>query len=310
MAFTFQCPHCHFSFDVAERFRGQRGQCAECGKPIELPGFRSEALERLERQAIQENQNRIYRRSMLRRWLSRGLAVLILAVIASVISWLVVRNSPPMTTAMRSAGQSAQTVRNMQSIAQALLAYDRQYGQLPPAALVDTDGTPLLSWRVLILPQLGYKQLYARFDLTKPWDSPENSPMIPQMPPEYSSMQSVGPPGLTSVSVVQGPGTFFPSSGVSRSIADASDAAGTTILLFESGRGEDTWTAPFDVSFTAAGPIRLRPGSAALAYRAIAADGQPLYLPIEVPRTLLHAAASISGGEDLQRAATDWRLQR
>jgi len=55
-------------------------------------------------------------------------------------------------------------------------------GRVPPVAIVDPEGKPLLSWRVLFLPQIDEQELFEKFDLTKPWDSPENLPLIEQMP--------------------------------------------------------------------------------------------------------------------------------
>ena len=42
--------------------------------------------------------------------------------------------------------------------------------------------TPLLSWRVAILPFIGEQNLYNRFRLDQPWDSPHNIALLPLMP--------------------------------------------------------------------------------------------------------------------------------
>ena len=56
------------------------------------------------------------------------------------------------------------------------------YGCLPPQAIVDQQGRPLLSWRVAILPYMGYSRLFHMFKLDEPWDSPHNRRLIPLMP--------------------------------------------------------------------------------------------------------------------------------
>jgi prepilin-type processing-associated H-X9-DG protein len=66
----------------------------------------------------------------------------------------------------------------MHEIASALLAYNSEHGTFPPAYVVDKDGKPLYSWRVLILPYIDHKDLYNMFHLDEPWDSPHNRRLI------------------------------------------------------------------------------------------------------------------------------------
>jgi prepilin-type processing-associated H-X9-DG protein len=74
--------------------------------------------------------------------------------------------------------QKAQCQNKMHEIAIALLAYKSEHGAFPPAYVADKDGKPLYSWRVLILPYMGYKELYDMFHLDEPWDSPYNRRLI------------------------------------------------------------------------------------------------------------------------------------
>src|SRR5262245_49932104 len=67
----------------------------------------------------------------------------------------------------------------------ALINYHDAHGRLPPYASYDADGTPLLSWRVLILPFIEQHQLYSQFHLDEPWDSPHNIELLPLMPISY-----------------------------------------------------------------------------------------------------------------------------
>ncbi len=62
----------------------------------------------------------------------------------------------------------------LQSISQAIQAYDETNGSLPPRVM-EKDGKPLLSWRVAILPQLKELDLYQQFHLDEPWDSAAQS---------------------------------------------------------------------------------------------------------------------------------------
>jgi hypothetical protein len=46
---------------------------------------------------------------------------------------------------------------------------------------------PLLSWRVAILPYIGEADLFAEFDLTKPWDAAPNLALLNRMPEVFRS---------------------------------------------------------------------------------------------------------------------------
>src|SRR5690606_10896708 len=79
------------------------------------------------------------------------------------------------------------------------------------AYTADDDGTPLLSWRVHILPFLGEQSLYDQFHLDEPWDSPHNTRLIARMPEVYrcpGADRDEG--GTTTYLVPRGEGTIFP----------------------------------------------------------------------------------------------------
>jgi hypothetical protein len=56
----------------------------------------------------------------------------------------------------------------------ALKQYHDAYQSLPPAYIADANGVPVHSWRVLLLPFLGYRDLYERYTFDEPWDSARN----------------------------------------------------------------------------------------------------------------------------------------
>src|SRR5262249_55645747 len=66
-------------------------------------------------------------------------------------------------------------------------------GNLPPVAIADRKGKPLLSWRVALLPYLGEWDLYRKFKLDEPWDSPHNKALLPLMPEIYACPSFKGP---------------------------------------------------------------------------------------------------------------------
>ena len=68
----------------------------------------------------------------------------------------------------------------------AMHKYHEIHGHFPAPAVVRDGGSPLLSWRVAILPYLGYRSLYERFHLGEPWDSAHDRDLLAEMPPEFA----------------------------------------------------------------------------------------------------------------------------
>ena len=82
--------------------------------------------------------------------------------------------------------QVEQCSRQLTRLGVALNLFQDAHGHFPAPAIAHADGTPLLSWRVAILPSLGYQSLYNRFRLDEPWDSPHNRALLSQMPAEFA----------------------------------------------------------------------------------------------------------------------------
>src|SRR6185437_3736578 len=64
---------------------------------------------------------------------------------------------------------------------------DKNGNRLPPHAIYDKNGKPLLSWRVMILPYLEQQDLYKQFHLNEAWDSEHNKKLLAKMPKTYAS---------------------------------------------------------------------------------------------------------------------------
>jgi hypothetical protein len=104
-----------------------------------------------------------------------------------------------------------QTRDNLKQIALAMHNYVDQQGTFPPSAIYAADGaTPLLSWRVALLPYLGEGQLYRQFKFDEPWDSEHNKKLLAQMPAVYR-VAALQPRGATATyyQVIVGNGCVF-----------------------------------------------------------------------------------------------------
>jgi hypothetical protein len=151
---------------------------------------------------------------------------------------------------MRSAGEAArrsQCVHHLKQIGLALNNYHTVNGCLPPAAITDKDGKPLLSWRVAILPYMGSSEsseLYSKFHLDEPWDSPHNHSLLVQMPlgficPSDKTLK----PGMTGYQAVIGANTAFTPDFEPLRFEDFTDGTNNTLLVSESRRAVP-WTSP------------------------------------------------------------------
>ncbi len=95
---------------------------------------------------------------------------------------------PAMQTA-RDSAQRLQCTNNLKQIGVAMFTYEDVHKSFPAPAMLAADGkTPLLSWRVAILPYLEQEHLYKQFKLNEPWDSPTNKALIAKMPPIFACL--------------------------------------------------------------------------------------------------------------------------
>jgi prepilin-type processing-associated H-X9-DG protein len=81
--------------------------------------------------------------------------------------------------------RKAKSLNNLKQIGMALHEHFSAQNAFPAAAVCDTQGKPLLSWRVAILPYAGEDDLYKQFRLNEPWDSEHNKKLIPKMPKAF-----------------------------------------------------------------------------------------------------------------------------
>jgi hypothetical protein len=82
--------------------------------------------------------------------------------------------------------RAKRTVANLERIAAAFqkhLAEQDCY----PARSIASDDEELLSWRVHLLPYLGYQHLYEQFRLDEPWNSRANYELLKKIPAVYQS---------------------------------------------------------------------------------------------------------------------------
>jgi hypothetical protein len=100
-------------------------------------------------------------------------------------------------------------IDNLRRITLAMLIYAGEHGSLPPAYTVDGNGQPLQSWRVLLLPYLGERELFDKIRLEEAWDSMHNRRFHGATVAVYQCPSEPLKSGQTSYSVVVGETTAF-----------------------------------------------------------------------------------------------------
>ncbi len=121
------------------------------------------------------------------------------------------------------------------------------YGNLPPPAIVNDQGQPLLSWRVRLLPLLGGQELSQLFRLDQPWNSEHNKLLAHYLPSIYRFGDDA-PPTHTSIVRLTGPRTVSPLDRLIR-IRDILDGTSNTLFaVLASKEHAVVWTAPNDLA--------------------------------------------------------------
>ncbi len=254
MAIRVTCPHCGLETDASDEFAGQTGPCAGCGKPVTVPAanFKAAASGVGYASAVPSRPSRVPAIVIV---LAVGFVVLLF--LGGVLAALLL---PAMQSARGSARRSACT-NNLRQIAVALHGYHQQYGCLPPAYIADDRGRPQHSWRVLLLPFVGRKDLYARYDFNQPWNGPNNRALAAAIPDIYRCPEdSAADPATTSYLMVTGPGTIGDGPLPCR-FSDIFDGLSHTIAVVEVSRSGVNWLEPEDLDTTMAITYAVNDGS-------------------------------------------------
>jgi hypothetical protein len=158
-----------------------------------------------------------------------------------------------------------------------------------------------LSWRVHILPYIGFVELYQEFHLDEAWDSPHNIKLLPKMPPIYAPVANVDDtvdvkPFHTTYVAPVGTKTVF---GQDKAITfgNITDGTSNTIAFVELKREHAIpWTSPEEYPYDESNPnskLRNYNGSTPVAIL----DGSVLNLSLDLPKATWLALISRNGGE-------------
>ncbi|MEZ6136091.1 MAG: DUF1559 domain-containing protein [Pirellulaceae bacterium] len=198
--------------------------------------------------------------------------------------------------------EANQTMNNLKQIALGIHNYASANNCFPPNAQArGASGRSGLSWRVHLLPYLGEVELYEKFKLDEPWDSPHNIQLLPQMPRVYESVTLLGesrpakPFHTTYVSPVGEKTIFGGKQPVTFSMI--TDGTSNTAMLVElAPEHAIAWTSPEEYPYDPQMPAAKlydRDGKTMVAL----GDGSVRSLQIDNSSDVWNALFTMNGGE-------------
>jgi len=178
----------------------------------------------------------------------RGWAFLHMVFVVPIVSCVIgVAIMPPLLQG-RSASRAMSCSNSLKQLALGIHQYHDDYQALPPAVVLDDNGTPIHSWRALLWPYLWEEQYGPTYDTSAPWDAPENRPLhtLPidgLLCPEYN-----GTAAISTYYAVTGERTLWPADRSIDLSTIPEDARATTILLIEDHSMQAIWCEPVDLT--------------------------------------------------------------
>jgi hypothetical protein len=205
-----------------------------------------------------------------------------------------------LTEAVRQQHKMVPRIESQNNLKQLILAvhnYNDAYGHLPPVAVFDKAGKPILSWRVLILPFVEQDMLYKQFHLDEPWDSEHNKKLLQQVPPVYAAP---GKPKSTDTyyRAFWGKGAAFEGKKPVRFPADFPDGLSNTIMFAEAAKGVP-WSKPEELEYDPDKPLPKLGGLFEDGYHAAFCDGSVRYLRKTIKPTTLHLLIQRNDGQPI-----------
>jgi prepilin-type processing-associated H-X9-DG protein len=210
----------------------------------------------------------------------------------------------PAVESAREAARRAQCTNNLKQIGLAFHNYHAANKTFPRAAITDKQGKPILSWRVAILPYINQLELYNKFKLNQPWDSPHNKALLKEIPSTYvCPSRSGAEPFTTCYQVFSGKGAMF-EDGQDIGLASVTDGTVNTVLVVEA-KDAVPWTKPADLTFDLeAAPSLYGAGSAHPGgFNALFGDGSVRFIALSINLDVFRALITRNAGEVINAEA-------
>ncbi|MBO7707157.1 MAG: DUF1559 domain-containing protein [Thermoguttaceae bacterium] len=145
----------------------------------------------------------------------------------------------------------AQTAGNLKVLGDVINAYYAKNNHYPPLAITSPDGTPLLSWRVALLPAMGPEgeALYNEFKTDEPWDSEANLKLLERVPMVYRSPLLPAGGGKTLFRVFSGEGVPLRLAAEPPKMSAFENPGKTFLVVAVDPSQAVEWTRPDELAF-------------------------------------------------------------
>ncbi len=158
-----------------------------------------------------------------------------------------------------------------------------------------------LSWRVMMLSELGYESLFKRFKFTEAWDSPHNKLLLDYIPPEFQSPERFD--SKTNYLAIAGNGMVFSGKNGTR-LNSITDSLQNTLAIVEVDDAHAVeWTRPVDLNAVVEMPFDKLGGIRGEGAFGVMSDGRVVLLPKLMSPSRLAAFFTIAGGEPISASA-------
>lgn len=207
----------------------------------------------------------------------------------------------PAVQKTREAASRVQGVNNLKQIGLALHNYHDVFQHLPPTVVRDKEGKPLYSWRVLILPYIEQGNIYSRWKMDEPWDSPNNKPLSELVVKVFSAPGSPDEnSNKTHYRVFVGNGAGFEENkaqpGKGWRFASFTDGLSSTIAVVEAAESVP-WAKPDELDFVPGRPLPPLGLPGKDGFNALYFDGSVRFIRKAVNPQTLQALITRNGGE-------------
>lgn len=313
MPFQFTCPHCFKKSRIEDKYAGQKGPCAGCGKPVTIP------IPKELKGAIESSSSvpsptlpkspaaRAHR--LVRTKLALALFSAVGLLLVGFAGWKLFQTVSllPVFQSLQERNERTLCMNHLGRIARALNEYAATHGTYPPPTVYDADGKALYSWRVLILRELGEFDLHNQFRFDEPWDSEHNSSLLGTRCPRVfisPRRRDYKDSSESSYFLIVGEGTIFPNSKSSLASQDIVDGPQNTLLVVEAKNSIHEWTKPMNIDFSlwqGGGTSIGVGGTHSGGFTAAFADGTPAWIADETPPELIRSLITSDGGEPVDR---------
>lgn len=198
---------------------------------------------------------------------------------------------------------------NLRQIGLALHNYYDVFGHLPPAIVADEKGTPIHSWRALILPFLSpeFRDPKNNYRLDEPWDGPNNRKLADYYARLFTCPDDhrvEGQKHMTSYLAVLGEETAWPLDRL-LTFKDFPDGSSNSILVAEVANSGVHWMEPRDLHVIQMNPAVNPPKGMGISSdhktgaHILLVDGAVRFISNDVPPATIRALLTIHGGETI-----------